>query len=111
MPQPYKSVPITIHRSQSHTPSMIVNAKKLLSDHPQLIDCPRCKHHGETVMVYKNGMMTWLTFVGICLASVLIIPLFFTWVPFVIDSFRDVEHHCPNCNAWVGTYRRIGRST
>ncbi|CAD5208009.1 unnamed protein product [Bursaphelenchus xylophilus] len=109
MPQPYKSVPITIH--QSATPSMIVNAKKLLSDQPQLIDCPRCKNHGDTVLVYKNGLCTWLTFIGILLASVLVIPLFFLWVPFVIDAFRDVEHHCSNCNAWVGTYRRIGRST
>ncbi|VDD94060.1 unnamed protein product [Enterobius vermicularis] len=38
-----KSVPIPIHRSASHTPSMMVNAKKFLSDRPQLLDCPRCK--------------------------------------------------------------------
>lgn len=38
-----KAVPIPIHRSASHTPSMLVNAKKYLSDRPQLLDCPRCK--------------------------------------------------------------------
>ena len=32
-----------MHRSASHTPSMMVNAKKYLSDRPQLLDCPRCR--------------------------------------------------------------------
>uniref|UniRef100_A0A1I7WTU0 60S ribosomal protein L34 n=1 Tax=Heterorhabditis bacteriophora TaxID=37862 RepID=A0A1I7WTU0_HETBA len=43
MSPPSKSVPIPIHRSASHTPSMMVNAKKYLSDRPQLLDCPRCR--------------------------------------------------------------------
>ncbi|EJW76093.1 hypothetical protein WUBG_12996, partial [Wuchereria bancrofti] len=35
--------PTILHRSISHTPSMMVNIKKYLSDQPQLIDCPYCK--------------------------------------------------------------------
>ncbi|TKR96291.1 hypothetical protein L596_010334 [Steinernema carpocapsae] len=34
------SIPIRMHRSASQTPSMMVNAKKFLSDRPQLLDCP-----------------------------------------------------------------------
>ena len=39
-----KSPPLILHnRSVSNSPSLLVNANKLLSDRPQLIDCPRCK--------------------------------------------------------------------
>ncbi|KAI6178829.1 Lipopolysaccharide-induced tumor necrosis factor-alpha factor-like protein [Aphelenchoides besseyi] len=105
-----KSVPIMIHRSSSYTPSMIVNAKRYLSDHAQLIDCPRCKHHGETEMRYVNGLMTWLSFFIILVLGIFIFPLFFLWVPFYVETFKDVVHHCSNCRAWIGTYRRLGKS-
>jgi hypothetical protein len=43
IPERSKSTPITLHRSASQTPVWLINHKKFLSDHPQLIDCPRCK--------------------------------------------------------------------
>uniref|UniRef100_A0A915DUK6 LITAF domain-containing protein n=1 Tax=Ditylenchus dipsaci TaxID=166011 RepID=A0A915DUK6_9BILA len=96
-----KSIPIPIHRSASYSPSMMVNSKKYLSDRPQLLDCPRCKHHGETELTYVAGLFTWVSFLVILIAGVFILPLFFLW---------DVEHRCENCRAWIGTYRRIGKS-
>ncbi|CEF68171.1 LPS-induced tumor necrosis factor alpha factor domain-containing protein [Strongyloides ratti] len=107
----YTSVPVPIHRSASHTPSMLVNAKKYLSDRPQLLDCPRCRCHGETELTFKIGLFTWVCFFIILIAGVLILPLFFVWVPFSIETFKDVEHHCASCKAYIGTYRRLGKST
>jgi hypothetical protein len=52
--------------------------------------------------------MTWLSFFVILIAGVFVLPLFFLWVPFFVEAFKDVVHHCPNCKAWIGTYRRIG---
>lgn len=66
-PTPINSVPVTLHRSASFSydlinhsiafpgqlcpfpssPSLLVDANKLLSDRPQLIDCPRCKVSGQ----------------------------------------------------------------
>ncbi|KAE9547663.1 hypothetical protein FO519_009124 [Halicephalobus sp. NKZ332] len=108
---PAQSKPIPIHRSASHTPSMLVNAKKYLSDQPQLLDCPRCKNHAETEIKFVNGFFTWLSFLVILMAGIFILPLFFVWVPFCVTTFKDAEHHCSNCGAWIGTYRRIGKST
>uniref|UniRef100_A0A914C9A0 LITAF domain-containing protein n=1 Tax=Acrobeloides nanus TaxID=290746 RepID=A0A914C9A0_9BILA len=105
-----KAVPIPIHRSASHTPSMLVNAKKYLSDRPQLLDCPRCKTHGETELKFVNGIFTWLSFLVILICGIFILPLFFLWVPFCVETFKDAEHHCSNCKAWIGTYRRLGKS-
>ncbi|KAI6182398.1 Lipopolysaccharide-induced tumor necrosis factor-alpha factor-like protein [Aphelenchoides bicaudatus] len=105
-----KSIPITIHRTASQTPVWLINHKKYLSDHPQLIDCPRCKHHGETEVRYVNGLMTWVSFFVILICGVFIFPLFFLWVPFFVESFKDCVHYCPQCHSWIGTYKRIGRS-
>ncbi|KAI1725235.1 LITAF-like zinc ribbon domain-containing protein [Ditylenchus destructor] len=104
-----KSIPIPIHRSGSYTPSMLVNDHQLLSDRPQLYDCPRCKHHGETELKFVAGLFTWICFLVLLMSSVFIFPLFFLWVPFFVGTFKDVEHRCENCKAWIGTYRRIGK--
>ncbi|CAJ0578161.1 unnamed protein product, partial [Mesorhabditis spiculigera] len=105
------SKPIAIHRSASHTPSMLVNSKKYLSDRPQLLDCPRCRHHGDTEVRFVVGFFTYVSFLVILICGVFVLPLFFVWVPFVLDAFKDVEHYCPSCKAWIGTYRRLGKST
>ncbi|CAP27928.2 Protein CBR-NDX-8 [Caenorhabditis briggsae] len=99
------------NKSASHTPSMLVNAKKYLSDRPQLLDCPRCKNHGETELRFVNGFFTYLSFFVILIFGVTILPLFFLWVPFCVETFKDAEHYCPSCRAWIGTYRRLGKST
>uniref|UniRef100_A0AC35TMN2 LITAF domain-containing protein n=1 Tax=Rhabditophanes sp. KR3021 TaxID=114890 RepID=A0AC35TMN2_9BILA len=106
----YTSVPVPIHRSASHTPSMLVNAKKYLSDSPQILDCCRCHTHGETEITFKLGLFTWLCFFVILIFSILILPIFVLWVPFCFDSFKDAEHHCASCKAFVGCYKRIGKS-
>ncbi|KAK0408349.1 hypothetical protein QR680_003900 [Steinernema hermaphroditum] len=106
-----RSVPIPIHRSASHTPSMLVNAKKFLSDRPQLLDCPRCRQHCETEVRFVNGFFTWLSFFVLLIFGFTIFPLFFLWVPFCVGTFKDAEHRCSNCKTFVGTYRRIGKST
>ncbi|CAI79282.1 LITAF domain-containing protein [Caenorhabditis elegans] len=108
---PSRSHPIPIHRSASHTPSMLVNAKKYLSDRPQLLDCPRCKVHGETELRFVNGFFTYVSFFIILIFGFAILPLFFLWVPFCVETFKDAEHYCPSCRAWIGTYRRLGKST
>ncbi|KAK6105643.1 LITAF-like zinc ribbon domain family protein [Brugia pahangi] len=102
--------PTILHRSISHTPSMVVNIKKYLSDQPQLIDCPYCKIHCVTEVKFIVGLFTWISFLIILIAGIFILPLFFLWVPFFADTFKDAYHYCPNCKAWIGTYRRLGRS-
>ncbi|TKR92571.1 hypothetical protein L596_007199 [Steinernema carpocapsae] len=105
------AIPIPIHRSASHTPSMMVNAKKFLRDRPQTFDCPRCKHHGETEVRFVSGFCSWIGFFVLLILGVFVFPLFFLWVPFCVSTFKDAEHRCENCRTFVGTYRRIGKST
>ncbi|CAK5012871.1 unnamed protein product [Meloidogyne enterolobii] len=105
-----KSPPLILHnRSVSNSPSLLVNANKLLSDRPQLIDCPRCKAHGYTEIKFVAGLFSWVSFLIILIAGVFILPLFFLWVPFIIETFKDAEHRCPNCKSHIGTFRRMGK--
>ncbi|VDK65093.1 unnamed protein product [Onchocerca ochengi] len=100
----------TLHRSISQTPSMLVNIKEYLSDQSQFIDCPCCKVHGITEVKFTIGFFTWISFLIILMAGIFILPLFFLWVPFFVDTFKDAHHYCSNCKVWIGTYRRLGRS-
>uniref|UniRef100_A0A914I5X4 USP domain-containing protein n=1 Tax=Globodera rostochiensis TaxID=31243 RepID=A0A914I5X4_GLORO len=103
------SVPVPLHRSASHSPSVLANANKFLSDRPQLIDCPRCKQHGFTELKHVIGLFTWVSFLVLLITGLFVLPLFFLWVPFFIDTFKDVEHRCPNCKTHIGTFRRLGK--
>ncbi|VDN06946.1 unnamed protein product [Thelazia callipaeda] len=105
-----RNAPITLHRSVSHTPSMMVNIKEYLSDQPQFIDCPSCKIHNVTEVKFVPGLFTWITFFIILIAGICILPLFFLWVPFLMDSFKDAHHYCSNCKVWIGNYRRLGKN-
>ncbi|EFO27999.1 hypothetical protein LOAG_00475 [Loa loa] len=105
-----QQTPTTLHRSISHTPSMVVNIKEYLSDHSQFIDCPYCKVHNTTEVKFTVGLFTWISFLIILMVGVFILPLFFLWVPFLVDTFKDAHHYCSNCKAWIGIYRRLGKS-
>ncbi|KAL3102155.1 hypothetical protein niasHS_003564 [Heterodera schachtii] len=109
-PRPFtSSVPVPLHRSASYSPSVLANANKFLSDRPQLIDCPRCKQHGFTELKHVIGLFTWVSFLVLLITGLFVLPLFFLWVPFFIDTFKDVEHRCPNCKTHIGTFRRLGK--
>ncbi|KJH52983.1 hypothetical protein DICVIV_00852 [Dictyocaulus viviparus] len=99
-----KSAPIPVHRSASHTPSMLVNAKKYLSDRPQLLDCPTCKNHGETELHFVNGIFTYVAFFVILIAGIFILPLFFLWLTV------DRNNHVIRCH-FVWKHSRMSNTT
>ena len=52
---------------------------------------------------YKIGMMVWLV-----AAVLVLVGLFFVaWVPFLIDSLKDVVHTCPEDGTIIGVYERL----
>ena len=49
----------------------------------------------------RPSMMAWAVSCALCFT--MLWPCF--CVPFCIDSFKDVKHSCPNCNATLGRYK------
>ncbi|XP_073712867.1 uncharacterized protein [Misgurnus anguillicaudatus] len=74
-----------------------------LRDLPGQTMCPHCKHQVITITDYYSGLMAWLA-CG-CLALIGCWPCCI--VPFWMDSCKDVEHRCPNCNKVLSYYKRL----
>ncbi|CAI9547751.1 unnamed protein product [Staurois parvus] len=74
------------------------------SDTPTSCMCPVCRQNVVSRVEYNTGLLTWLIF-GILL-------LFGCWlgcclIPFCVDSCKDVDHFCPNCNHHLAKYKRL----
>ncbi|OCT64021.1 LITAF domain-containing protein [Xenopus laevis] len=73
-------------------------------DTPASTTCPACRQNVITNIHYSTGLLVWLLF-GILL-------IFGCWlgcclIPFCVDSCKDVDHFCPNCNHHLYKYKRM----
>ncbi|XP_059413365.1 lipopolysaccharide-induced tumor necrosis factor-alpha factor homolog [Carassius carassius] len=74
-----------------------------LRDLPAQTMCPHCKHQVITITDHYSGLMAWMA-CG-CLALIGCWPC--CLAPFWMDSCKDVEHRCPNCNNILSFYKRL----
>ncbi|XP_068585025.1 lipopolysaccharide-induced tumor necrosis factor-alpha factor homolog isoform X2 [Cebidichthys violaceus] len=86
-----------------HPVSQVVMMQQHLpSEVPGQMMCPHCRSCVVTRIEYKIGFCTWM----ICG----ILGVFMCWpcclIPFCVDSCKDVEHFCPNCNNVLHIYKR-----
>lgn len=85
-------------------PQVIVVHAATFGESPMQVTCRHCNFNVVTKTVVKPGGLTWLMFSLCC--------LFGCWfgcclIPFCVDGFQDVDHHCPQCNSRLGTYNRM----
>ncbi|XP_053133031.1 lipopolysaccharide-induced tumor necrosis factor-alpha factor homolog isoform X2 [Hemicordylus capensis] len=88
---------------EGEEPSDIIQFPVLFYNVPVEMQCPSCNQTIVTSVSFNAGLLTWLCCAGLF--------LFGCWIgccliPFCADSLMDTAHHCPNCNALLGTYRR-----
>lgn len=92
------STPVTVQTVYVQQPVV------LFYDRPVQMSCPSCNQMIVTRLCYESGALTWLSCGGLfllgCIAGCCLIP-------FCVDALKDVEHFCPNCNAHVGSYKRL----
>ncbi|GMR61079.1 hypothetical protein PMAYCL1PPCAC_31274, partial [Pristionchus mayeri] len=71
--------------------------------HPQSMHCVTCNHEIVTRCEVKPGLLTYLLCGGLA--------FFGCWIccciPFCVEGAQDIEHFCPKCNRFMGTYKRI----
>ncbi|XP_066274704.1 LITAF domain-containing protein-like [Branchiostoma lanceolatum] len=73
---------------------------------PVQLQCPHCNATVRTETQMVIGAVTWLVFFLLIVMLVGFLGLCF--VPFFVDSTKDVRHTCPNCKNHLGTYHRMG---
>ncbi|KAI6218871.1 Lipopolysaccharide-induced tumor necrosis factor-alpha factor [Aphelenchoides fujianensis] len=59
---------------------------------PVHVTCPRCSQQVVTQVRYSPGLLAWLICAGCVIFG---------------QVLSDAEHVCPNCNSYLGQYKRI----
>ncbi|KAM8962389.1 cell death-inducing p53-target protein 1 [Pelodytes ibericus] len=91
--------------SASTTATVTVLQGESFRSSPVQTVCPHCQQPITTKLSHEIGLMNFLLccfccFVGCDLGCCLI--------PCMINDLKDVTHTCPNCKAYIYTYRRMG---
>ncbi|KAL1924922.1 uncharacterized protein VTP21DRAFT_4576 [Calcarisporiella thermophila] len=69
---------------------------------PVKLRCIHCKNVVTSEVVYRNGTLVWLVAFGLLLLTIVL-----AWVPFILDSCKDIEHKCPRCGRKIARQNRI----
>ncbi|XP_020512084.1 cell death-inducing p53-target protein 1 homolog [Labrus bergylta] len=73
-----------------------------LHDSPGQALCPHCQQTVVTVTHHTAGLMTW----GICAGLTFFGCFLCCFLPFCIESCKDVEHRCPTCHKVIYIFKR-----
>ncbi|XP_054739665.1 lipopolysaccharide-induced tumor necrosis factor-alpha factor homolog isoform X1 [Anastrepha obliqua] len=98
-PQPMPPPP------QPQTSTVIITTSRPtvmpLSEDPTRTTCPSCHADILTTVKYQPNSCTHIWALVLC--------LFICWpcvcVPYCMNSCQNANHYCPNCNAFIGSYR------
>ncbi|XP_063696080.1 lipopolysaccharide-induced tumor necrosis factor-alpha factor homolog [Culicoides brevitarsis] len=71
-----------------------------LGPKPSNVKCPSCHQQITTNIKHENATKTHLFALLCCL---IFWPC--VWLPYTMDSCKDVNHYCPYCDAYLGAYK------
>ncbi|XP_055641217.1 lipopolysaccharide-induced tumor necrosis factor-alpha factor-like [Toxorhynchites rutilus septentrionalis] len=103
-PPAYDQVDHTVSSAYPHpqTSTTVIVTGPSVGPDPTTIVCPSCRATVVTRLDYETTTRTHLCAALLC--------LFICWpcvcVPYLTTTCRDANHYCPNCSAFIGTYRK-----
>ncbi|XP_052866181.1 lipopolysaccharide-induced tumor necrosis factor-alpha factor homolog [Anopheles cruzii] len=101
-PPPYDANSNVISSPQQASTTYVqVVSRPQVGPDPSSMICPSCAKHVITRLDYETSTKTHIAAGLLCLF--ICWPCF--WIPYVIDSCKNANHYCPNCGAYIGTYR------
>ncbi|XP_050513602.1 LITAF domain-containing protein [Diabrotica virgifera virgifera] len=96
------SSPYVPHHSFVKGPEIVTTVVPV-GPNPTHMICPHCHAEIDTTTKRSPGCIAYISSAVLCL-----IGCFFgcCLIPCCIDKCLDVSHTCPNCRAYLGTYKR-----
>lgn len=102
-PQPGQQ-PVTQYVPPQNQPGeQIIVTQQMPTDAPGRMLCPHCKNTVTTSVEHKVGVFTLVIFGIMCF----LICWPCSWIPFILNSCKDVQHSCPQCNNVLHVYKRM----
>jgi len=101
--QPQQQHPVGFVQQPQMASPQVVQMVQIMNLGPQStrMPCPHCGADVETRVKHNPGRMTHIAALILCLVFWPCVCL-----PYCIDDCMDAEHECPNCNKFIGSYRR-----
>uniref|UniRef100_A0A2A4JV54 LITAF domain-containing protein n=1 Tax=Heliothis virescens TaxID=7102 RepID=A0A2A4JV54_HELVI len=105
-PPPYSAEPVQVIQLQPVTvrpdirATTVVVGTQPLDSQPSLTVCAACRYQVLSSTIARPTTQTHLW--ALCLLVFGCWPC--VWVPYCTPSCMRVDHHCPNCNAYLGKY-------
>ncbi|KAJ6655908.1 hypothetical protein lerEdw1_004492 [Lerista edwardsae] len=84
--------------------AVFVQSPTAFHDRPVQLCCPSCNKMIVTRVAHTPGALTWLSCGGLFLVGC---GLGCCLIPFCVNALQDADHYCPECNALLGTYKRL----
>uniref|UniRef100_A0A2A4JWY3 LITAF domain-containing protein n=1 Tax=Heliothis virescens TaxID=7102 RepID=A0A2A4JWY3_HELVI len=102
MPRPVMAQPGVVYQANVNMmPAVIpVVVGPQMGPKESPMTCPSCNHQIVTRVEYKTSLRTHLFAALLCVIGCW--PCAF--VPYFVDSCRNADHYCPNCNSYIGSY-------
>ncbi|XP_022169987.1 lipopolysaccharide-induced tumor necrosis factor-alpha factor homolog [Myzus persicae] len=72
-----------------------------LGKRPVMLTCPRCKQQVMTIVNTQTSSTAYIC----CLLMIIIGCYICSCVPLCMNSFKNRQHSCPLCNAFIGLYK------
>ncbi|XP_034543157.1 cell death-inducing p53-target protein 1 homolog [Notolabrus celidotus] len=100
--QPVPVFPISPPPQIIQTVHSRVVIEYLPADVPGRMVCPHCQRSVMTETKHKNGFLAWM----MCLTLGFAMCWLCCWIPLYINTCKDVQHSCPNCNKVIHIHKQ-----
>ncbi|KAJ8724908.1 hypothetical protein PYW07_015866 [Mythimna separata] len=98
---PMHSMPQAAQPLMPQQPQLVPVSQVPLGPEPVSVNCPACGASVITTVQSRSTTKTHLMAMFLCCCCPILVCL-----PYCMDSCQNADHLCPNCNAYLGTYKR-----
>ncbi|KAL0839406.1 hypothetical protein ABMA28_016131 [Loxostege sticticalis] len=99
-PPPPGPVPVQTTTVYPATVAVVTTNVAAMGAQPSHTFCKSCHQDITTVIRHKATTKTHLFALLLCIIGCW--PC--AWIPYCVDSCHNVDHYCPHCNAYLGSY-------